>query len=147
MHFGNRNVLALTAQVVHFQNVEAHTGTDWTDDVAFLRRAQRLGKQGWQLLNTAPAHLAAFQRLLVSRVGDRQFAEVIAITRLLNDSARLTFRLSRLIGGWVFRQWDQDVAQVKFSAGIILITHLFRQGIHFLRQDGDAATDFIVTHF
>lgn len=45
MHFGNRNVLALTAQVVHFQNVEAHTGTDWTDDVAFLRRAQRLANR------------------------------------------------------------------------------------------------------
>lgn len=73
----------------------------------------------------APAHLAAFQRLLVSGIGDRQLAEVIAITRLLNDSARPAFRLSRLIGGWVFRQWDQDVAQVKLSAGIILIPYLF----------------------
>ena len=39
------------------------------------------------------------------------------------------------------------MAQVKFGAGIVLVAYLLRQGIHFLRQDGDAATDFVVTHF
>ena len=39
------------------------------------------------------------------------------------------------------------MAQVQFCAGIILVTHLFCQSIHFLRQNSDAAAYFIVTHF
>ena len=39
------------------------------------------------------------------------------------------------------------MAQVQLCARIVLVTHLFCQRVHFLRQDRDATTDFIVTHF
>ena len=95
--FGHRDVLRLAAHVVDFQNVEANAGTDWTDDIAFLRGTQRLSEDGWQFLNTPPAHLAAFQRLLVRGVGDGELAEVGAVTRLLDDRFRLALRFVYLI--------------------------------------------------
>ncbi|MNT36873.1 hypothetical protein D3C72_1729820 [compost metagenome] len=39
------------------------------------------------------------------------------------------------------------MAQVQLSAGIVLVAHLLRQLIHFLRQDRYAATHFVVAHF
>ncbi|MNP23761.1 hypothetical protein D3C76_1164810 [compost metagenome] len=39
------------------------------------------------------------------------------------------------------------MAQVQFGTGIVLIAHLLSQLIHFLWQDRDATTHFVVTHF
>ena len=84
MNFGHGDVLAAAAHIVNFQDMEAHAGTYRADYIAFFRGAQRLGEDARQFLNPAPAHLAAFQRLLVGRVGDSQFAKVRAAARLLN---------------------------------------------------------------
>ena len=127
--------------------MEANAGAYWADDIAFFRGAQRLGEDARQLLNPAPAHLAAFQRLLVSRVGDSQLAEVRTAARLLNHGVCLVLSFSNLLRSRVFRQRDQDVAEVQFGTGVVLIADLFCQSFNFLRQNGDATTNFIVTHF
>ena len=97
------DALALTTHIVDFQDVEADTRTNWANDIAFFRGAQRLGKDARQLLNTSPTHLAAFQRLLVSGIGDSQFAEIATVTRFINNRARLTFSRVNLFRSWVFR--------------------------------------------
>ena len=84
---------------------------------------------------------------MVSGVGDGQFTEVSAVARLFNDGIRLLLSCGNFIRGRVFRQRDQDVAQVKLGAGIVLVANLFCQRFDFLRQHGDTATHFIVTHF
>ena len=65
MNFSHGDILAAAAHIVDFQNMEANAGTYRTNDIAFLSRAQRLGEDARQFLDTTPAHLAAFQRLLV----------------------------------------------------------------------------------
>lgn len=39
------------------------------------------------------------------------------------------------------------MADVHFGVAAVLRAHLFGQRVHFLRQDGDAAAHFVVTHF
>ena len=80
-------------------------------------------------------------------MSNRQLTEISAVTRLIDNGTRLAFRFVHLIRSRVFRQRDQDVAQVQLSAGVVLVTHLLRQGFDFLRQNGDATTHLVVTHF
>ncbi len=147
MHFGDRNVFALAAQIVHFQDMEANAGADWADDVAFLRAAQRLREQRWQLFNFAPAHVAAFQRLRIGRVGHGQFTEIGTAFQFTHQLTRQRFLVINLLLGWIFRQRQQNLTDVKFGALGILRANLLSQRIHFLRQNGDTTAHFIVTHF
>ena len=78
----------------------------------FFAVTQRLSKQRWQLLNLAPAHVAAFQRLGIGRVGDGQFAEVSTAFALADQLFRQRFLIVNLLLSRVFRQWQQDVAEV-----------------------------------
>ncbi len=39
------------------------------------------------------------------------------------------------------------MAQVQFGAGVVLVADLLGQGFHFLRQDSNATTHFVITHF
>ena len=39
------------------------------------------------------------------------------------------------------------MAEIQLGAGVVLIADLFGQGFNFLRQNGDATTDFVVTYF
>ena len=45
-----------------------------------------------------------------------------------------------------FSAADQNVAEVEFGAGVVLIANLLRRGFNFLRQNGNTATYFVVTH-
>lgn len=92
-------------------------------------------------------YLVIFQCLLVSGVGDCQFVEVGVVVCLFNDGVCLFLGCGDFIRGWVFWQWDQDVVQVEFGVGVVLVVDLFCQCFYFLWQYGDVMMYFIVMYF
>ena len=74
--------LFITPGVHQPENVEACRAANGVRDLA-LRHFHRLfGKQGGQLLHSAPAQVTTFQGILATRVGNGQSLEVCALTQL-----------------------------------------------------------------
>lgn len=92
-------------------------------------------------------YLVVVQCLLVGRMSNCQFIEISVVMCLIDNGVCLVFCFVYLIRGWVFWQWDQDVVQVQFSVGVVLVIYLLCQGFDFLWQDGDVMMYFVVMYF
>ncbi|MNG84833.1 hypothetical protein D3C76_1475530 [compost metagenome] len=127
MNLGDRYRLVGATDIIHFQDVEADAGTDWPNHVAFFGINQSFGEQGRDLLQLAPAHVTAFQRLGIGRVGDGQLAEVGAAVDFTHQLFSQGFSIVNLRLCRVLRQRDQDVADVHFGIAAVLSANLSRQ--------------------
>ncbi|XNM58283.1 hypothetical protein ACLK1S_00340 [Escherichia coli] len=81
MNFGHRDIFAFAAQVVNFQNMEANAGSNRSATSPFFACLMPWRRFPGTPAYSAPAHLAAVQRLLVGKTSNCQLTEIRALLR------------------------------------------------------------------
>ncbi|MCW0416742.1 hypothetical protein NB689_002496 [Xanthomonas sacchari] len=137
---GDRLLFRIGRGVAHFdqlQQLEAAGAAQRAGDLARLHVADQLRERVGDLVQAAPAQVAAFQRVGAVGIAHRRGVEIdLALVDQVLDPVDLALGGLDLLGGGAFRQADQDVRQVVLGAG----GGLLRQGrVDFGLADVDAA--------
>src|SRR3569623_1447801 len=124
-----------------FDDVVAARAADQLADVARAQRSHRIGKEGGQLADFAPAEIAALQRLLTVGACDGGLLKIGAAAQVFQNAFGFVTRGADAFGRGRVGHGDEDLREMDFLAGIALGFLVGEEVVDVLLGDHDAVGD------